>query len=253
VVAVGDVAVVTDMTAANFTQRWGSANVVGSSALVLQTADVVFLLQGAQVIDVLMYLAPAGLNPHPSRQGYASDLGSGSDVAWEDALVGDAFGSYQVPGPGVDLVGNPTSWTGAERPIGSSYCGPAVPNSTGLPGLVLAERSGVVATNDFALRGLRLPLNQFGYFLASETQGFSMPPTSQGNLCLGGLIGRFTAQVGNTGQAGQIFAVIDLTAFPPPLQAAVTAGQTWNFQLWHRDLNPTPTSNFTDGVSVLFT
>ena len=30
------------------------------------------------------------------------------------------------------------------------------------------------------------------------------------------------------------------------------AGETWNFTTWYRDVNPTPTSNFTDAISVLF-
>ncbi len=29
-------------------------------------------------------------------------------------------------------------------------------------------------------------------------------------------------------------------------------GESWNFQAWFRDKNPGNTSNFTDGVSVLF-
>ncbi|MFT6833658.1 MAG: hypothetical protein ACJAZN_003843, partial [Planctomycetota bacterium] len=31
-----------------------------------------------------------------------------------------------------------------------------------------------------------------------------------------------------------------------------TAGETWNFQAWYRDaVSGTPTSNFTDGISIL--
>jgi hypothetical protein len=33
---------------------------------------------------------------------------------------------------------------------------------------------------------------------------------------------------------------------------AVLAGETWNFQAWYRDLNPTTTSNFTNAVSIAF-
>jgi hypothetical protein len=33
---------------------------------------------------------------------------------------------------------------------------------------------------------------------------------------------------------------------------SILAGETWNFQAWYRDLNPTNTSNFTDGLSVTF-
>ena len=44
---------------------------------------------------------------------------------------------------------------------------------------------------------------------------------------------------------------VDLTDLPPPL-TSVQAGETWNFTTWYRDVNPMPTSNFTDGVSVTF-
>ena len=33
---------------------------------------------------------------------------------------------------------------------------------------------------------------------------------------------------------------------------AVLAGETWYFQGWHRDLDPTPTSNFTSVLEVAF-
>jgi len=46
---------------------------------------------------------------------------------------------------------------------------------------------------------------------------------------------------------------VDLTAMPQPNGTVVVqAGQTWNYQCWHRDANPTTTSNFTYGYSVLF-
>ena len=37
-----------------------------------------------------------------------------------------------------------------------------------------------------------------------------------------------------------------------PLHGAVQPGESWNFQCWHRDLNPNPTSNFSDAVTILF-
>ena len=32
----------------------------------------------------------------------------------------------------------------------------------------------------------------------------------------------------------------------------ISPGETWHFQAWHRDANPTLTSNFTDAVAVTF-
>ena len=46
---------------------------------------------------------------------------------------------------------------------------------------------------------------------------------------------------------------IDLTAIPTPTgTTSAMAGDTWNFQCWHRDANPTATSNFTNGYRVVF-
>ncbi|MDA1265781.1 MAG: hypothetical protein O2816_11935 [Planctomycetota bacterium] len=62
-----------------------------------------------------------------------------------------------------------------------------------------------------------------------------------------------SAQVGNSCGAGELQISVDLTALPRPGgPISVMAGETWNFQLWFRDLNPGPTSNFTDAISITF-
>ena len=131
--------------------------------------------------------------------------------------------------------------------IGVSYCAPAIPNSTGQPGVITAEGSETAATNDVTLIADQLPAAQFGYFLASETQGFFNPPGSSGFICLGGNIGRYN---GNVGQGPSFELQIDLTAIPVNPPQPVQAGDTWNFQAWYRDIGNT--NNFTDGVSILF-
>ena len=139
--------------------------------------------------------------------------------------------------------------------FGTIFCDPAVNNSTGFPATIAASGSDVVADNDFTVTAASLPTNQFGYFIASQGQAAAVtPPGSQGNLCLGGgnPILRFTAQLGNSGASGQFAAILDLANFPAPYSGPVLPGQTWNFQAWYRDVNPTSTSNFTNGVSVLF-
>jgi subtilisin family serine protease len=137
--------------------------------------------------------------------------------------------------------------------IGRSYCGPAVNNSTGQPGVIRALGSDVVADNGLFLSAAQLPPGQFGYFLASLTQDFvSGPGASQGNLCLGGQIGRFSEQIQAVDGAGEMQIAVDLTNIPTGPPSAVMAGETWNFQAWYRDLNPTATSNFTDAIAVTF-
>jgi len=112
-------------------------------------------------------------------------------------------------------------------------------------------------TNSFSVAAASLPLSTFGYFLTSRTQGnVSQPGGSQGVLCLGGAIGRFVGpgQVQNTGASGSISIPVDLLALPTPTgPVAAMAGQTWNFQAWHRDsLGGVATSNFTTGLAVQF-
>lgn len=137
--------------------------------------------------------------------------------------------------------------------LGTKYCSPAVPNSTGSPAAISAGGTDIASFNAFTLTASDLPPNKFGYFVTSMTQGLiSGPGGSQGDLCLGGQMGRFTAQVQNSGAGGEFTIGVDLNSLPAPLNHTVSAGETWNFIAWYRDNNPTSTSNFTDGVSVLF-
>ena len=59
---------------------------------------------------------------------------------------------------------------------------------------------------------------------------------------------------GGPAVGGTISIQVDLTAVPEPptLNHAISAGETWYFQCWYRDQNPTPTSNFADGIAVTF-
>ena len=137
------------------------------------------------------------------------------------------------------------------------FCDPVVANSTGMPSAISAQGSNVVADNDLVVTATQLPRFTFGFFITSQMQGFvANPGGSAGNLCLAGSIGRYVGpgQVQNSGATGSIALDIDLGQVPQPNGAvAVAAGESWNFQLWHRDSAPSgPTSNFSGGVSILF-
>lgn len=140
-----------------------------------------------------------------------------------------------------------------ESPIGTSYC-TANANSTGATGVLEAFGSAVAADNQFELRASSLPPGAFSLYITSLTQAsVPMPGGSQGVLCLGGDIGRFLPQVFQADASGASQSTIDLTQLPTPTGAvAAAAGETWNFQCWHRDTGATPTSNFTSPTSVLF-
>ena len=156
--------------------------------------------------------------------------------------------------PSLDLDGNGLI-DGCES-VGTSYCSPAVVNSTGLPGRTLALGSDLILENDVALVAADLPLNSFGFFLTSRSQGFTFPvPASQGALCLSGAIGRYVGpgQIRSSGADGSFDLPIDLTAMPSPTGFVVAAaGETWYFQAWYRDANPAVTSNLTDGLALTF-
>lgn len=140
-------------------------------------------------------------------------------------------------------------------PVGNNFCS-GNPNSIGAVGTLSATGSSRFADNNITLSAAALPTQTFGFFLASQVQAFVMNPGgSEGNLCLGGNIGRYVGpgQVQNSGSSGEFMLQIDLTSIPTPSgPVSAAAGETWNFQVWHRDsVMGAPTSNFTVGLEVL--
>lgn len=140
--------------------------------------------------------------------------------------------------------------------IGTNYC-LAAPNSTGVVGLISAAGTTSLGQNDMRISAKQLPPNSFGFFLNSRMQGF-VPNAggSEGNLCLSGSVGRFNSQILNTGGGGRIAISVDLAALPQPMGViSATAGETWHFQAWHRDVSAsgTTTSNFSNGIRVVIT
>lgn len=138
--------------------------------------------------------------------------------------------------------------------IGNNYCIGEL-NSTGQGGSISAVGVDYAGGQPLTLTGSNLPLSQFSYFVTGQAPGFvSHPGGSQGNLCMIGQLGRFNGpgQVQNTGTLGTVSLAVDTLAMPMPAVVAIQPGETWHFQLWYRDANPTPTSNFTDGIAIFF-
>ncbi|MEZ6004897.1 MAG: M43 family zinc metalloprotease [Planctomycetota bacterium] len=136
------------------------------------------------------------------------------------------------------------------------YCSPAMPNSSGLSASIGVMGSGRATDNNLVLTCNHLPTGQFAYFLVGTAQGTPIQvPGSQGNLCLGGSIGRYNhfGQVMSTGTSGEVSFQPDLTQTPQgSLLVAIQAGQTRYFQLWYRDWVGVSTSNFSDTVALTF-
>lgn len=122
--------------------------------------------------------------------------------------------------------------------------------------MMSATGSTNAAANNLTLEASNLPTSQFGIFVTSMTQAFvpGAGGTSNGNLCLGGALGRFSqpSQILNTGSTGSFDLVVDTTMVPQGSGfVTIMAGDTWNFQAWHRD--PVGVgSNFTDGLEIAF-
>lgn len=150
-------------------------------------------------------------------------------------------------------------WNGAlhyvpQFEVGSRYCDPAVPNSTGRPATIAALGKTNVYRDELVLAASDLPPNAFGYFLVAPFEGL-VPNAggSQGTLCLGGSIGRYVDSIFDSGSTGIASLQVDLDALPTPTgPRSVLSGELWRFQAWYRDANPTVTSNLTDAITVRF-
>lgn len=138
--------------------------------------------------------------------------------------------------------------------IGDTFCFAEL-NSTGAGAHIFLTGSPTVSMNDLTLNAQFLPTNSSGFFITSMGQVFvPNPGGSQGNLCIASPgIGRFNADIQNTGAGSMVSFTPDQTMWPQPSTfIVVLPGDTWNFQYWYRDVNPGPTSNFTDAVQLTF-
>ena len=181
-------------------------------------------------------------------------LGTDNIFEWSLSRTGDLQGSLQSMSGD---RGNPGSWVPAPcGGIGTPYCLSA-DNSTGVLSEIRADGSRMLSDNDVTLTASRLPLNATGFFIVSTARGMTVNPGgSLGTICLGGALGRYVApgQVGNSGPGGSISLGLDLNGVPQPTGLiAIGAGETWHWQLWHRDsVGGVPVSNFTHGLSIPF-
>lgn len=127
-------------------------------------------------------------------------------------------------------------------------------NSTGSVAMLRATGSNAIADNNLLLGVVGLPAGSFALMVASRTPGFtSNLGGGEGDLCLGGAIGRFTGNIISASPFGAGSMRVDLGAIPQPsaLVAAIP-GETWFFQCWYRDVTSAgvPTSNLSEAVAV---
>ena len=145
-------------------------------------------------------------------------------------------------------------------PLGVTSCAQSTFHSQNRTGTLIANGNADQASGGYSLRLVAgdLPSGQFGYFLASAaTQAPTTPIGSQGQICLGGSVLRILPSIGKASESRMLAWEVDVNNVDSlgagiPGFDVIQAGQTWNFQAWHRDRNPGPTSNFTEMLSVPF-
>jgi hypothetical protein len=172
-------------------------------------------------------------------------------------LTADALGSVYVAGStnlspsGFDARGQVDRIVLDE--LGARGC-VGQPNSTGAAARTRAVGSDLGSDNALTVFTGDLPPSSFGYYLCSQTQDFvAGAGGSQGDLCLGGAIGRLNrpGEVQVSTAAGRFHLRLDLTSLPSPTgSVSAMTGETWHFQAWYRDANPSATSNFSSSVAL---
>ncbi|MDF1839454.1 MAG: hypothetical protein P1V35_16420 [Planctomycetota bacterium] len=178
--------------------------------------------------------------------------GAATVIADAGALYAQAEMAIKQPAPGL--------------PGTEPFCDAYV-NSTGLPTLLTGDMTAPSGSG-LHLEATQGPVDQFGYFLVSS--GIADPgiDISEGRLCLAVNLGRYNMgplhnsigqfdpagilqNLAGTSSVGSGFDVPDtVPILGTPL---IMAGDTWHFQVWHRDIAAGPTaSNFSNGLSVTF-
>ena len=136
--------------------------------------------------------------------------------------------------------------------LGDEYCAPRSNSASTIGAQLHAEGSVRASDNDLVLRAQFLPPGKPVLPIVGSMTGHVFAvPGSDGSLCVGGGgLGRLLANLGTASAGGHFNAAVDLGDLPA--HGAVQAGERLNFQLWFRDANPDPTSNFSSAVSIRF-
>ncbi|QDV09386.1 hypothetical protein Poly30_49440 [Planctomycetes bacterium Poly30] len=220
-----------------------------SFILAYESAGAVYATIAQPIVDRLgmteRRLRSTGSSPNLDTMSIATTRSGGGPFS-DGVIVWSQF-----DGTSNNIAGAFVQASAAFVASGTQYCYGAA-NSTG-------DRSYMVAFGDrdrFSTQQLltsSLPLNSFGFFLASTNQGL-VPGAggSQGTLCVGGSVGRFG--VFNSGFGGRgVFNLNPQSIAQPTGAVSALSGQTWNFQTWHRDaVGGTATSNFSNAVAIPF-
>jgi hypothetical protein len=194
---------------------------------------------------VVTFVAPSDCNGNGIDD--QTDIANGTSTDCNANFIPDEC--EIASNPGLDWNGDGT----LDECSSPNYC-TANPNSTGQIAVMSALGSPIITDNNFTLTASQMPTFEWGYFLMAASQGF-IPNVggSGGNLCLGFPFYRFskfpTGQIISSGAGGTFSFSPNLLNLPQGVVFMI--GETWDFQAWYRD-GAASTSNFTDGIEVMF-
>ncbi|MEM8709795.1 MAG: hypothetical protein AAGG01_02495 [Planctomycetota bacterium] len=127
------------------------------------------------------------------------------------------------------------------------YC-VSSPNSVGAGAVISAAGSTSVSENSLTLSCVGMAPGAFGVYFYGDAQ--TSTPAGDGVLCASGNL--FRVAVTQADFIGRSFLNLDLT-MPPVPAAEITAGSTWNFQHFYRDIQPGGSGlNFSNAVEIRF-
>lgn len=185
----------------------------------------------------------------------ASIVGDANSDGFDDVAAGAALSTNSATGDGSVRVVRRMAKSGELLCRGE-------PNSTGAPSTLaaLSVSEFEVAANDLSLEVSGLPPLVLGFFIVSRNFGvFNAVGGGDGRLCIGSSdVGRYSSSLNASSAKGEVAFDIDNTSVPLPSAGstglAVEAGDTLNFQFWHRDTSAAGlnTSNLSDAVTVTF-
>ncbi|MFT5200132.1 MAG: hypothetical protein ACI87O_002806 [Planctomycetota bacterium] len=245
-------------------------------------------IEPGDILTTPLSAAFGGLSPFPGifyaaerlglgtiRSGTATSSNHGDDLNALDSVLDvindcDGDGIEDVVAIAAGLVADTNLDGVPDSCVFTTLCTP-LPNSTAVPTLLTGSLGSGVGSG-LHLEASQGPPGEFGFFLIGtglDTPGLSI---GSGMLCLSvtspNLLSRYTGPAANqvsigifdgggifqnlagtaTSSGGTGFDVP--TAIPVPIGGTIATGDTYHFQLWHRD-SPS-TSNFSNPLTVTF-
>jgi hypothetical protein len=229
----------------HFAVAWSQQYVPGSSDYDVYARGFYYTGSTLHLSDTQVNLAFSGTYEGNTR--ITALYGEGYTSTWFGAVWTDSAGVGDIEAATYSLP------LGHGPFLGSAYCSPAVPNSTGVGARIEVQGSGNAGGQPLRLIAYQLPQNVSCYFLGSPVANAATTPASSGIVCVGNPLSRFNGpgQVGNSGSAGRVELDVDTLAIPLPAGGTLvlTSGTTYHFQAWYRD---GATNNLSDARAVTF-